>query len=277
MRDEVCRIARRSYGYGVVEGCGETVVLVHGWGLSHHSYRAAAEAIAAKGFRVVVPDLPGFGISSELPLFPASLPAYAQAMRRFLEGCDDVAGEPVHLVGHSFGGAVAAQLAHDAAELVRTVTLVSSVAGVTWERGEQGERLLAERPLWDWGLHLAREFPTTKRFPVAAMGVLRDLSHNLVWHFPNMSVVAAIILRSDLREELARVREGGVPAAVIWAADDRVITRACFDDQCEALGIDGRVVQGGHGWPLTEPDSFAATVGDIIRGVQTPAERAEAS
>ncbi len=277
MRDEVCRIAGRSYGYGVVEGRGETVVLVHGWGLAHHSYRAAAEAIAAKGFRVVVPDLPGFGASSDLPLLSASLPAYARAMRRFLAECDDVAGERVHLVGHSFGGAVSAQLAHDAPELVRSVTLVSSVAGVTWERGEHGERLLAERPIWDWGLHLVREFPATKRFPAAAAEVLRDLSHNLVWHFPNMGVVAAMILKSDLREELARVRDSGVPAAVIWAADDRVITRACFDDQCDALGIDGTVVQGSHGWPLTEPDSFATTVGDIIRSVQTPTERAEAS
>jgi pimeloyl-ACP methyl ester carboxylesterase len=267
MRDEVCRIAKRCYGYGVVEGEGETVVLIHGWGLAHSSYRAAAEAIAQQGHRVIVPDLPGFGDSSDVPLFGVSFTTYAREMRRFLEHCSDLGGEPVHLIGHSFGGAVAAQIAHDAPELVRSVVLVSSVSGATWQRSEETERLLAERPIWDWGVHLIHEFPVA-RFPVAALDVLRDLSHNMIWHLPNMGLVANMIRHSDLRDELAKVREHNIPVAVVWAAGDRVITRACFDDQCKALGIDGTVVEGNHAWPLARPSSFGRTIGEIIRAME---------
>ena len=267
MRDEVCRIGSRTFGYGLVEGRGEPVVLIHGWGLAHSSYRAAAEAIALQGFRVIVPDLPGFGSSSDLPFVGLSFTTYAKAMRRFLEECHDVAGEPVHLIGHSFGGAVAAQIAHDAPELVRSVVLVSSVSGATWQRTAEAERLLTERPLWDWGVHLLHEFPVGK-FPVAAVSVLRDLSHNLVWHLPNLGFVANMIRRSDLRDELAKVRERDIPVAVVWASGDRVVTRACFDDQCKALGIDGTVVDGNHGWPLASPGSFGRTVGEIIRAME---------
>jgi pimeloyl-ACP methyl ester carboxylesterase len=266
MRDDVQRIDRRCYGYGLVEGDGHVVVLIHGWGLAHASYRAAAEALGREGYRVIVPDLPGFGDSSDLPLFGVSLRNYSQAMRRFLEDCRDIAGEQVHLIGHSFGGAVAAQVAHDAPELVKSVTLVSSVSGATWQRDEETERLLSERPIWDWGIHLIHELPLS-RFPVAAIDVVRDLSRNVVWHLPNLGAVANLIRRSDLRDELAKVREHNIPVAVVWAAGDRVITKACFDDQCRALGIEGTVVDGNHGWPLARPVSFGRTIGEIIRSM----------
>ncbi|MGH9296945.1 MAG: alpha/beta fold hydrolase [Acidimicrobiales bacterium] len=263
MRDESCRIGGRTYGYGVVEGDGPIIVLVHGWGLGHHSYRAAAEELSLQGYRVIVPDLPGFGATSDLPIHRLSLSTYAAAMLLFLESSDDVAGEPVHLVGHSFGGAVAAQLAHDAPELVSSVVLVSSVSGATWQREEGIERLLAERPIWDWGMNLVQNFPVG-HVPVASLRVLRDLSHNLVWHLPAMGMVAHIIRHSDLRDELKKVHERGVPVSVVWAARDRVITRACFDDQCTALSCEGTVVEGNHGWPLADPKSFGRTVGTII-------------
>ncbi|MHB8246391.1 MAG: alpha/beta fold hydrolase [Acidimicrobiales bacterium] len=278
MHDDLCRIDHRDYGYGLVEGKGETIVLIHGWGLAHNSYRAAAEALSLQGFRVIVPDLPGFGCSSKLPFMGLSFTSYATAMRSFIEECHDIAGEPVHLVGHSFGGAVAAQLAHDSPDIVRSVVLVSSVTGATWRRDPETEteRLLAERPIWDWGFHLISQFPVNK-FPAPALGVLRDLSHNVLWHLPNMGLVANMIRHSDLRDELAKVRDQHIPVAVVWAAGDSVVTRACFDDQCKALGIDGTVVNGNHGWPLARPDSFGRTVGEIIRSMDSTKAQAAVS
>lgn len=276
MRDEVRRIEGRTYGYGVVEGEGPTVVLIHGWGLAHASYRAAAEALADHGFKVILPDLPGFGASSNLGLHRISLDAYATTMRRFLEECEEIAGEAVHLIGHSFGGAVATQLAHDVPELVRSVVLVSSATGATWHRDEEVERPLTDRPLWDWGVHLVQEFPLG-RFPNAAIDVLRDLSHNLVWHLPNVGMAALMIRRHDLRETLSRLREAALPAAVVWAEGDHVVTKACFDDQCQALGCEGTVVEGNHGWPLADPLSFARTIGGILRAAIEPPAAQKAS
>jgi pimeloyl-ACP methyl ester carboxylesterase len=270
MRDETCRIDRRNFGYGIVDSPGRPVLLLHGWGLAHGSYARAAETLAARGYRVVLPDLPGFGSSSDLPVIGLSFRRYAGSMRSFLESCDDIAGEPVHVVGHSFGGAVAAQLACDAAHLVRSVTLVSALSGATWRRDGSVERLVAERPLWDWGVHLVRELPTS-RFPQVTLEVLRDLSHNAVWHLPSLGVVALLARRSDLRCELAEVRSRQLPVAVVWPSRDRVVTRASIDDQCRALGIDGTVVEGNHAWPLTHPGSFGRTIGDIISSMETAA------
>ena len=74
----------------------------------------------ARATRVITPDLPGYGGSQVDPNQPAnSLDADAQAVIELI----DMIGEPVHLVGHSFGAAVAAKVAMNAGDRVRSLTL----------------------------------------------------------------------------------------------------------------------------------------------------------
>ena len=139
----------RPAAYGVI-GHGLPVLFLHGWALGHHSYRAVARRIAARGCQVYTPGLPGSGSTADLPDDQVSLAGYGAWARRFLEavGVD----EKVVVVGHSFGGGVAISLAYDHPEVVRSLVLVNSIGGSTWKRGKR-LRSLAERPLWDWGLH----------------------------------------------------------------------------------------------------------------------------
>lgn len=62
------------------------------------------------GARLIAPDLPGFGRSGVGPLFSPSIPLYATALRYLLDG---LGLEAPILMGHSFGAAVAVQLALD--------------------------------------------------------------------------------------------------------------------------------------------------------------------
>lgn len=259
-----CRIGERTVGYGEVAVGGAwrgTVLLLHGWALGQRSYRAVAEALGEHGYRVLVPDLPGFGSSSDLPPARVSFRSYASFLSELLDALE--LGVPVHVVGHSFGGGVAVQFAHDFGPRVRSVVLLDAVSGATWTRGERGERLLAERPLWDWGVHLLGEFPLG-RFPAAAGEVVADLLTNLVRHPGSLGLVAHLIVSSDLRVELAELRERGVPVAVVWASGDRVVPRAAYEDQCAAVGREGVVVPGNHGWLLNDPETFARVVSPLL-------------
>ncbi|MGO8876453.1 MAG: alpha/beta fold hydrolase [Acidimicrobiales bacterium] len=273
LRERACRVDGRRVSYGEVVGSteegdtGPTVVLVHGWGLAHTSYKRAAQELAGHGFRVLMPDLPGFGRSSDLPLGRLSLQAFATSLQGFLLKVHEVHDLPsaaAHVVGHSFGGAVSARLAHDAPELVASLVLVDAATGATWSRNEDSERLLTERPLWDWALHLVHEFPMSE-FPATATSVLRDLGHNLVWHLPSLGLVAHLTRHSDILAELRHIATLGIPVSVLWAEGDRVVTKACFDDQCSAVGRQGTVVTGNHGWPMADPASFGRLVAEHLR------------
>lgn len=109
------RYARRGPEQGV------PVLFIHGFGGDLNNWLFNLDAVAER-HPVLALDLPGHG-SSDAKLPGASLPALAGFVARFLDAAG-VQG-PVHLVGHSMGGAIALQLALDAPARVASVALVS--------------------------------------------------------------------------------------------------------------------------------------------------------
>jgi len=83
-----------------------------------------AEALG-DGYRVIAPDLSGYGSNSARPIFPMTL---ADEVALLGEQIDQETG-PIHLVGHSYGGAVAFKMATSAsyANRIRSLTLIEPV------------------------------------------------------------------------------------------------------------------------------------------------------
>lgn len=79
-----------------------TIVILHGWGLSACIFAPLTDAFIRKGYKVLTPDLPGFG-KSALPEKPLTLNDYAQFLRDYLK---TRTSSKVILIGHSFGGRV---------------------------------------------------------------------------------------------------------------------------------------------------------------------------
>jgi len=89
-------------------GAGPAVVMLHGFGASSYSWRAVDSALADR-FRVLSVDLAGFGYT-ERP--PGKGPYTRDGQGQLVLGVLDALGiERAHLVGHSYGGAVAMALA----------------------------------------------------------------------------------------------------------------------------------------------------------------------
>ncbi len=99
-----------------------TFILVHGLGGMHVNWLAVAPELAAQG-RVIVPDLPGFGLS---PL--AGRSASLSTMRRWLGAfVRSVADGPVIVAGNSMGGGLAMLLAAYEPDMVEGLVLTGSV------------------------------------------------------------------------------------------------------------------------------------------------------
>ncbi len=242
--------------YGVA-GEGLPVVVLHGWALGHHSYRTVVQRIAAQGCRVWAPALPGFAGTHDLAAQDFTLGGYALWLDRFLDavGVD----EKVVVVGHSFGGGVAIRFAHDHPNRVRSLVLVNSIGGSAWRKGRT-LRSIAERPLWDWGLHAPGDiFPirqATRVIPV----ILEDALPNLVRNPRSLVRVGNLARRADLRAELEELKRRELPVTVLWGSRDGVIPRESFEAICVALGADGTVIDGTHSWMLADPDAFGEVI-----------------
>lgn len=106
------------------QGRGEPVVLLHSSGASGAQWRALAERLSGR-YRVIAPDLYGYGATAPWPGRGAfSLAREAEIALAMLE----LADEPAHLIGHSYGGALALHVARLHGHLLRSLVAIEPVA-----------------------------------------------------------------------------------------------------------------------------------------------------
>ena len=249
-----------SYGVG---GDGPVAVFLHGWGLSGRTYRRGLKRLLARGMRVYAPAFPGCGGSAPFAEPPADIARYAVWVDAFCAavGID----EPIVMMGHSFGGGVAIQTAHDFPERVRGLVLINSIGGSAWRRSESAVRSMAQRPLWDWGLHFSADLLPVRQvrrvLPVILDAAIPNVVRNprAFWH-------AATVARNvDLTEELEGLKRRRLPVVVLWGERDELVTRASNDALCEALGDPLAItVEGSHAWMLSDPDRFGEVITNVL-------------
>ena len=129
-------------------GAGEPIVFLH---CSSGSSSAWAPVMNQLGrdYRVLAPDLLGYGRS---PPWRRDVPLAADGELGVLEALLDVAGRPIHLVGHSYGGTVALSAAQRLPQWVASLTLIEPVAFHLLRRADEADgwreiAALAERHL----------------------------------------------------------------------------------------------------------------------------------
>lgn len=121
--DDFLRLPSGQLVYLLDEGSGEPVLLLHGFGASSWAWRHVMPGLA-KDFRVLAPDLNGFGWTER----PEEFSSYTgEGQIEMLLGLLETLGiDRVHVAGHSYGGALALTLAHRHPERVRSLILLDA-------------------------------------------------------------------------------------------------------------------------------------------------------
>jgi len=105
-----------------VFGEGKPFLILHGWGSNSDRWVSVAEKISQKGFKVIVPDLPGFGKSDSL-VIPWNANKYIGWLEEFVLQTKIT---DFYLLGHSFGGALASKMAVKNVQQIKKLFLVSA-------------------------------------------------------------------------------------------------------------------------------------------------------
>lgn len=258
-------------------GSGPAVVLLHGFPDSRWLWRHQVPVLSAAGFRIIAPDLRGFGDAPR----PLEVHAYRRPflVADVLGLLDRLGLERVHLVGHDWGASLAWRIAGSYPARVDRLVAVSVGAPTSpgWETIAQREKSwyfdffckagIAERTLAadDWKL-----FREWSRGQGDLERYLRDLARpgaltaGLNWY-------RAAFLPAEPGEPPVpalpaweRVRG---PALGVWGEDDPFLLEPQIAQSSHA--VDGtwryeRLARAGHWLMLDQADTFNRLLLDFL-------------
>jgi pimeloyl-ACP methyl ester carboxylesterase len=229
-------------------------VLVHGYvGDAWSTWRHQLEALS-DNFTVVAPDLPGAGESADPPE-DFGITGYADFVARFVEALHL---GPVHLVGLSFGGNIAIQMARRHTCLVTTLVLASAYAGwygslpadVADRRLQQAIRL----SMLDAAELVSTLLPTMFASAPAAADVEAFRAALVAFH-PRGFRVLARACAEDVRAALPEI---GAPTLLIYGGRDERAPLSVANQLHDAIPGSALVVlpEAGHVCSVEAPAEF---------------------
>lgn len=261
-------------------GKGPDLVLIHGLlgNLAFWYFSVLPQLI--RDFRVTVYDLRGHGRSEMVPRGYRTVDM-AEDLRGLLDHLDV---EQAHLVGHSFGGAVALHYAANCPRRAQSLTLADA-----WVPALQPSFPPRNSRVWaPQRLKLRRAgFLISDRLPVVAYPILEDLSRhspsagdNSQSTTPGFSESAAkhwtelvktTSLSSEVNDSAAlppqRIREVKTPALAIYGQLSHCLP-TLRGVQNSLSHCESTIVPGvGHLHPVLQPRSFADTVKRFTLGL----------
>jgi len=202
-------------------GSGETLVLLHGIFAEKDHWVDFASPLTAQ-YRVLAPDLPGFGESTRLPDQDYDYAAQIEHLKEFL---DRLGVQRVHLGGSSMGGTIAALFAIRYPDRVSSVALIGSPHGLHTPQPSGMDRLIdagkspliitqddAFEPMLDF-LFAQRPFLPYPILHAAKADALRRSASNMrIWN-------AQLRDRYLLDAHIGKLKQ---PTLVLWGEKDRL-------------------------------------------------------
>lgn len=172
-----------------------TIVLVHGFVISSRYMRPLARVLTRHGWRVLAPDLPGFGRSEHAGGVP-DMAGLAAWLGRILDAAG-VTG-PAHVLGNSMGCQVAVRLAIQEPERARSLLLVGPTFDPSAGLGRHLLRLLAVMPrerLRLWAEHIPDYLHAGPRRILATLEHAR--AHDIERDLPGVPHPLLVVRGSD--------------------------------------------------------------------------------
>ena len=250
---------------------GPPVVLVHGFGVDGTTMLQLGRRLVKRN-RVIIPDLPGFG------LHPRHDPATID-FPHLLESIDDLISTldlpaPV-LVGSSMGGAIAGGYAASRPDAVAGLVVIGP-AGIEppidteiFAAAKRDEHLLRIESTADFARVYDLNFTKAPWMPRWMKGVVaRESAHRADDH--------EIILR-NLEEVMLgspdRFRTVTCPTEIVWGGDDRIIHPSAAPCWQAAIPHANLTVieRAGHSTMVERPDEIATIIETLLARIRSTA------
>lgn len=196
------------------QGSGEPILFLHG-AAGVTKWLPFFDQLA-ENHELLIPDHPGFGNSDD----PKEIRSVPDVAMFYLDFIEQLGLKNIHLIGHSLGGWIAAELAIRDRSSLKSLTLIAPagirVPGVPfgdvflWSREEHARNLYFDQALSE---QLIGYTPTEEEIEIQVKN--RYSFAKLAWQ-PRL-------FNPDLEKWLHRIR---LPAHVLWGANDKITPAA---------------------------------------------------
>lgn len=248
----------------VDSGEGMPVLLIHGFPLDHTMWNAQIGALAAR-YRVIAPDLRGFGSSGITP-GKVTMEQFADDLASLLDALG--IGGPAVVCGLSMGGYVAWQFWCKYAQRVRALILCDTRAAADAPEVAAGRLVTADRLLREGPGMLAETMMPKLLAESTAAGrpELAEALGRVIERTDPQGIAAALRGMAERPDVTARLAEITCPALLIVGAEDAISTP-------QEMGTIARAIPGarlveiagaGHMSPVERPQQVSAAMLELL-------------
>lgn len=188
----------------------ENILILHGWGSNSSRWIKVQKQLTQNGYRVVMPDLPGFGNTKEPPS-AWTISDYSNFVHEFTK---KINLDKFVLIGHSFGGRIAIDYTIRYTEQLNKLVLISA-AGITRHKRVKTRVFLILTKL------------SKIIFSISILEYFRPFAIKIVYKFTGsydykkasqrMQKIMKRILEENLRAFLPRII---LPTLILWGEKD---------------------------------------------------------
>ena len=249
---------------------GPVAVVIHGLASPMESMDAVAEGLGGLGYRVLMYDLYGRGLSDA--------PGGRQNRAFFLRQLSDLLEfhnlrEEVTLVGYSMGGAIATAYADENPFMVKRLILFATT-GVIVNESRFAQFCRRVLFLGDW-LHALFAYARIRR-AIPERGQTKEIDKVLRAHrreltrkgyLPALLSSRRGMLAEVQKEEHIQLGKKGIPVIAIWAEEDSIIPLTAVGQLAEwnRSARHETVAHADHGLPYTHGGQVIAALRSALR------------
>lgn len=235
-------------------GKGKLVVLLHGWG-DHSAGLAGLSADLQSKYKVLIPDLPGFG-GSQAPKSAWDLDDYAKFLRHLIAKLE--LPSPYAVIGHSNGGALAVR-AISLGDVKAQKLVLLAAAGV---RNRGSLKRLAFNIIAKTGDIATLWMPEQSRR--ALRKSLYSVAGSDMLVVPELQETFKKTVRQDVQADAASI---DLPTLLVYAQNDRAVPLA--DGKTYARLIKNSrlevIKDAGHFVHTEQPAQVSKLIGDFLK------------
>jgi abhydrolase domain-containing protein 6 len=246
-------------------GTGDPIVMLHGFGGSKNDWAQFAKYFTSD-YRVILPDLPGFGDSTKLEKGELGIMFQVEKVHEFARALQL---EKIHLVGHSMGGNIAGNFAGTYPKMVKSLALIDAARVITPEKSEFD--LLMEKGVNPYMIKNVKDFDTFMEFLCYKPPQIPSLMKRYI---AKQIMATYKLYEKSFNEEWeksifpeSKIEKIAAPTLIIWGESDKnlhVSSAYIFQKNIEGSNV-VIIDECGHIPIMEKPEETASAYSEFLK------------